>query len=212
MGHTAILKKFRSKKILTIENLMMLLGRSIRTARRFAKEHQLITSINKNARFYTLPDIPTFDSNGMWQYKKIYFSQYGNLREAVLHLIFDAEGGLTVGEIVRMAGLADNSSFISTFKDVEIVRREEIGNCRYVYYAGDPVIYQRQKKWRLSMTERMASLPSDADAVAILVELIRHPDRSSDELAKSLLNKGKQIKREAIKRLLVHHDIKKKAE
>lgn len=160
MDKAIILKKFRSKKVLTIEDLTVLLARSIRTARRFVKEHQIMTSINKNARFYTLPDIPIFDRNGIWQYQDIFFSQYGNLKQTILHLILDSESGLTAIEVGRMVGLADNSPFMSTLKKIDTIKKEEFGKRGYIYYAHELEIYQRQKKLRMAIMARMTSLPS----------------------------------------------------
>ena len=48
------LELFRLKRVLTIEELTSLLKRSVKTARRFLKQHQCFTSINLNARYYTL--------------------------------------------------------------------------------------------------------------------------------------------------------------
>ena len=57
------LNSFRLNRILTIEDLTSLLKRSEITVRRFLKECDSFTSINKNARYYTLPDIPRFDKH-----------------------------------------------------------------------------------------------------------------------------------------------------
>lgn len=68
---------------------------------------------------------------------------------------------------------------------------------------------QRKKCVRLNFFE-IHPLPSDADAITILVELNKHPDSSPDGLAAILESKGKVvISEKSIERLLTHHGLKK---
>ncbi|MDA3940385.1 MAG: hypothetical protein PF693_13940, partial [Spirochaetia bacterium] len=53
-----VLSTFRTKKILTIEELSELLHCSNITSRRRLKQWQAFTSYNQNNRYYTLHDIP----------------------------------------------------------------------------------------------------------------------------------------------------------
>jgi len=203
----AVLKSFRIRKVLMIEQLAELLNRSLITARRFLKQHECFTSINKNARYYTLPTVPRFDSDGLWAHKGIFFSRNGNLRQTVIYLIERSPAGFSTSELEKMLGLADNSSFISTFKDLGNVRRDLFGahaRSGYVYFAKDPQIYQSQKTKRQTT---IMSLPSDSDAVAILVELIKHPESSASDLTAFLADLGKCVDSLSIERLLVHHGL-----
>ncbi len=210
MATDIVLKSFRVKKILTIEELALLLNRSIITARRFLKKCEGFTSINKNARYYTLPNIPEFDNNGLWNYKGVFFSRHGNLRQTVVHLVTKSDRGLSADDIEKMVGLADNSSFMSTFKYTNAMKRETYGgkgSGRYIYFAKNRERYQHQQARR---SASITSLPSDSDAIAILVTLIRHPNSSAADLAAILGDKGNRINQNSIDRLLVHHGLKKK--
>jgi hypothetical protein len=53
-------------------------------------------------------------------------------------------------------------------------------------------------------------LPSDAEAVMILVQYIKHPDRSIEELSERVRLQGRSIDGNVIRRLLEHHDLVKK--
>jgi len=57
MDEKNVLRKFRAKKVFTIEPLICLLKCSIITARRRLKKWKTHTSINKNGRYYVLPEI-----------------------------------------------------------------------------------------------------------------------------------------------------------
>lgn len=210
METDAALNSFSLKKVLTIEDLTLLLKRSAITVRRFLKRCESFTSINKNAQYYTLPDIPHFDSNGLWNYKGVFFSRNGNLKQTVVHLIEKSDMGLSANEIEKMVGLSDNSSFVSTFRHIDAVKREAIGGRgrgKYIYFTQDREGYLRQQEKRLLS---MTSLPSDPDAITILVELIRHPNSSPVDLSEILCTKGTMIDQHSITRLLVHHGLEKK--
>ena len=82
-----VLKVFYRRKVITVDTLSSLLDSSVKTARRRLKLWEAYTSYNENGRYYTLPDIPEFDANGLWSYRSIRFSKYGNLKQTAIQLI-----------------------------------------------------------------------------------------------------------------------------
>lgn len=211
MGEKNVLKKFEAKKVLTIEQLIYLLKCSVITVRRRLKEWEAHTSINKNGRYYVLPKIAVFDSNGLWKYRSIIFSRYGNLKETIVELITQSKAGLSGNDICKLVGLSANSSFISQFRDVVGIRREKHKG-RFIYFSDNNDIYIRQIKERDQFEQDRKELPSDTDAVVILVQYIKHPDFSIEELAKRVAKKGRSIESTVIRNLLEHHDLLKKTE
>ena len=105
------------------------------------------TSINKNGRYYTLPQIPVFDENGLWKYKTVLFSKHGNLKQTIAALITESEKGLCAVEIAKFVDLVPNSSFLSRFKSVSGVKREKHQG-RFIYLSDHPEIYSRQMQTR----------------------------------------------------------------
>ena len=86
-------KRFQKLKVVTIEQLVSLLESSVITARRQLKKWRAYTSFNMNGRYYTLPGIPQFDENGIWEYQRILFSKYGTLTQTISRL---AEQGKSI--------------------------------------------------------------------------------------------------------------------
>ena len=125
MDENHVLKKFRRQKIITLTQLVHWLKCSVITARRRLKNWQSYTSINNNGRYYTLPQIPVFDENGLWKYRTVFFSKHGNLKQTIVALITESEKGLSAVEIAEFVDLVPNSSFLSRFKSVPGVRREK---------------------------------------------------------------------------------------
>ena len=64
---------FRKKKVVTIQELINVLKKSIATVRRRLKKWKAFTSYNQNGRYYALPEIPKFNSFGLWKYRKVLF-------------------------------------------------------------------------------------------------------------------------------------------
>jgi hypothetical protein len=208
MDENRVLEKFRRQKIITITQLVHWLKCSVITARRRLKNWQSYTSINNNGRYYTLPQIPVFDENGLWKYKKVFFSKHGNLKQTIIALITESDKGLSAVEIAEFVDLVPNSSFLSRFKSVPGVRREKHQG-RFIYLSDHPQIYSRQMQTRAT-GQTAAGFPSDSEAVEILVELIKSPDIGIERLAAKVSKPGKQAGPAMIRRFLQFHDLLKK--
>jgi len=197
-------KAFRREMILTLEEVADLIHSSIYTARRRLKEWQALTSYNQNGRYYALPDVPAFDAHGLWQRRGVYFSRYGNLKQTVVELVRRSQAGLDAGELRSLLGL-DPRSFLSAFAKHPQLKREKARG-RFVYYCPDPALYdkQRQRRWALNTKGRQ---PTPSEAVAILVEKIKHPDLSIEVLSRRLRKQNMFVTPEIIQNLFVHHGL-----
>ena len=208
MDEKKVLQKFRRQKIITLDQLVKLLTCSVITARRRLKKWQTYTSINKNGRYYALPQIPVFDENDLWWYQTVLFSKHGNLTQTIVELIRASEKGLSAVEIAGIVDLAPNSSFLSRIKDVPGIRREKHQG-RFIYLSGRPEIYNQQKhRWTFSRS--IADFPTDAQAIIILVQLIKHPGIGIEQLAGKVAKQDGRIDPGAVRRLLQFHGLLKK--
>ena len=210
MGNESILKRFRARRVLTVEALARLLGNSTVTARRRLKQWNAYTSINRNGRYYVLPEVAEFDENGLWNHEMIFFSRHGNLRKTIVQLLKDSHAGLSAREISALVGLRANSSFLSGCRDISGVRREKQQG-RFVYFSDKEDTYLRQKQHREQLlSRRVTELPLDADAVLILVDRIKHPEASIEQCALRLQKRIKHMGAPAIYVLLDYHGLLKK--
>jgi len=205
MDANKAVKEFQKLKVVNIKELVSLLESSFITARRQLKKWRAYTSFNMNGRYYTLPGIPRFDDNGIWKYQKILFSQYGNLMQTISQLIGRAETGLNARQIAQVVQIAPNSSVFSRLQNAPGIRREKHQG-RFVYFSDEK--YQEQKAG-LYGTQHVR-LPSDTEAVVILVQRIKHPDSSIEDLSEKVAEQGKKIKHSVIHSFLDHHDLLKK--
>jgi hypothetical protein len=204
MDENHVLQNFRRQKIITIEQLIRMLQCSVITARRRLKKWQTYTSINKNGRYYTLPQIPVFDKNGLWKYQTVIFSKHGNLKQTIVALITASQKGLSAVDIGQLVDLVPNSSFLSQFKDLPGVKREKHQG-RFIYLSDNHEIYTRQKQQWTTI-----DFPTDAQAVVILVQLIKHPDISIEQLSERVSDQGQSVEPAIIRSFLQFHDLLKK--
>ena len=198
------LKTFRRRKMLTLWEVAELIGRTVHTARRRLKAWKACRSYNKNGRYYALPDVPAFDASGLWRWRGVFFSRYGNLTHTLIGSVERSEAGLCASELGERLGL-DPRSFLSAFADHPRLRREKrLG--RFVYYAADPQIYARQQQCRSAIPVATRD-PSELEIVAILVEQIKHPQLSPEELSRRLRGKKLRIDPDMIRRLFARHSL-----
>lgn len=204
-----VLETFRAHKVMTIEELSTLLGISSRNTHNHLKKWKVITSYNQNGRYYVLPDIPKFDSHGLWSIDDIHFSKYGNLKMTFVHLIDTSEMGFDSRAIGKLLKL-NPRSFLSHFGKSPDLRRKKIGG-RFVYFSRQPGRFENQLKERMEYTEAKASsLLSDAVGIRVLVEKIHHPNLSVEQLAKRLQTQPIPVTSKQIKDFFLCHGILKK--
>lgn len=200
------LSTFKSSKIMTIEQLSGELGISSRNTRRHLKKWGALTSYNRNGRFYAHPEVIRFDGNGIWSHVDIHFSRHGNLRDSFVALVRMSKSGLSGSEAGRILRL-NPQSFVSHFRADSRLRREKICG-RYVYFSANSEELERQKLSRLSL-EDWPSI-TDAEAVFLLVEMIRRPSAALSEVLTALEGRGVQMTLPSAERFLEGHGILKK--
>ena len=188
-------KAFGRRKIMTLVEVAEFIRSSIHTARRRLKQWRASNSYNHNGRYYSLPEVPEFDGNGLWRWRGVFFSQYGNLKQTVNALVQRSPAGLDAGEMRSLLGL-DPRSFLSAFANDLRLRREKIQG-RFVYYGADAAVYSGQRE-RRDMLQATCRQPTPSEALAILVEKIKHPALSYEALSRQLRKQKVWVEAETI--------------
>ena len=207
MDENDVLIKFRQQKIMTVEQLMQVIRCSAITVRRRLKKWNTFTSINENGRYYTLPQVPEFDENGLWKYKTVFFSSHGNLKQTIIELVRQSSTGLSAVDISSIIEIPSNSSYFSQIKNSDGIKRKKYKG-RFIYFSDAADKFQWQKMARDHQKEE--SWPTDAQAIDILVHLIKNPDIAPEQLAIEAAPAGKCFDHVIIKQFLKSHDLLKK--
>lgn len=203
----AVLAKLREVRIFRVCELALWLACSVPTARRRLRAWAAHTSVNCNGRYYTLPDVPRFDQNGLWRYQEALFSRHGNLKETVRALVGASPAGLTAAQIGAILGV-DARAFLSHFRGDAGLSQLREGR-RDVWLSGDAAVRGRQLEARRCSPVPAENLPSDAEAVRILVEVVRHPRDDVDHIAGHLRAGGQPVPIPRIRSLLECHGLAK---
>lgn len=161
-------------------------------------------SYNQNGRYYVLPGVARFDADGLWRYRKIGFSRYGNLTQTLLGLVHNSSAGLGAAELGDLLGMQPHG-FLSLFREHPALRREKYQG-RFVYFSADETCYAEQSEVRRNRARR-AELPDDAEAVAILVAAIKHPGLNAEQLCRQLKTQALASTPQRIDNLFAHHDL-----
>lgn len=207
MDAVLLREMFNEFKLVTLSQVSLEYKCSIRTVQRQFVELAVLRSYNKNSRFYTLPGIPKFNIHGIWEYQGILFSQFGDLRKTVKHLILNSESGLNGGEIGDIVNLLPRS-FMYHFREMKGIFREKVGGV-YVYFSNDPSkhVQQSRKRDQISDIQKI----SDAIAIKLLIAYIKHPELSIRELSDTLAcDNSCHISSARITNFLLFHDLLKK--
>lgn len=188
-----------------IEPLANELNYSVPSVRRFLAEVGYLSSFTHNGAWYTLRSIPRFGEDGLWFYTDIGFSRAGSLTNTLVELTTRSSAGLTAEQLGAKLRCRCHSVLVQLFRQGRL-QRHKIGSS-HVYLASDPriAVVQRQSFESLSQPQ----LPAEI-AVLVLVELIRNPDSSFEQLAGAIRrNQGITLHPAQIETLFNQHGLKK---
>lgn len=188
-----------------IEPLARELSYSVPSVRRFLAEVGYFSSFTHNGAWYTLHSIPRFGDDGLWFHTDIGFSRAGSLTKTLVDLTTRSAAGMTAEKLGAKLRCRCHSVLVQLCRQGRL-RRHKIG-ASHVYLAIDPLLaaVQRQSVEILSQPR----LPAEI-AVFILVEFIRNPDSSFEQLAQTICrNKGLTLKAAQIEELFDLHGLKK---
>ena len=162
-------KFIRSKKIQTLEQILKHVSCSEITLRRDIRRINGITSYTHQGRFITLKDIPEFDNNGIWFYRKVGFTKYKNSLELIVHLINNSREGLSREQIQEILKIQIYQQIQTLLKRNELFRIK-IGN-KYIYLPEELAKNQKKRLQLLNannVEEYYDAMVSFSDLVALL--------------------------------------------
>jgi hypothetical protein len=204
-----VLKPFARKQVLTKAELLQACGCSAMTVWRILHQQGYLTSYNQNAKYYTLSRIAQFDQQGLWAYRDIRFSKWGTLPDTVLGQIELSAAGMTARELEELLHISNVKPTLTHLTQEGRLQRAKIA-AAMVYFAGEPSRHQQQLQQRKTeaATKRLARpLPDPNHVIALLVELIRHPQQTPRQWARRLARQGICLGTPEIQAVLDHYQL-----
>lgn len=207
-------KLFRKRRVVTMSDLCEVIGSSSRmTIFRRLREIEYISSYTHAGRYYTLYDIARFDSDGIWFYDDIGFSQNGSLKNAVTYLVHNGDGGKFHSDLERQLRVRVHNVLLDLVRSKQIERTKFEG--QYLYLSTDKArsTEQIEHRGKLSMQARRTPVfISEPMVIEILAEVIRQSEKHprADQVASALAMRGLPIAENDVITVLDHYDIEKK--
>ena len=177
--------------------------------RRFLKQVGYFSSFTHNSKWYTLSSIPEFDKNGLWFYNQIGFSSHGNLNENIVHFINKSSHGLSAKQLAEILSIPCHAVLNHMYKSGAIDRFKSTSDFVYLSSADKR---KKQQLMRLQSQTVTVSAPQELNpqtAVYVLVEYIKNPQSSYDELSNAVAKRQVIATPKAIARFFDKHDLKK---
>lgn len=206
-----IIQYFYRYKILTKSKLLELGGFSHMTAWRILNDHGYLSSYNFNARYYTLIDIPKFDDYGLWSFRKVRFTRYGSLTNAIVELIKQGKPGFSADELENLLKVPVKPSLLRLYREGRISRQKL--DTVFIYFATNAIRRETQLSERQSQLKsalKHSALPQPDSIIAVLVELIKKPHSEPDVIAKRLSSRRVHITTREVKAIFTYYNLVKK--
>jgi len=173
---TDVLRRLlKNRKLAALDEIKEAIGTSSRmTVFRKLKSLGYRTSYSHRGRFYALADTPRFDSQGLWFYRSVGFSEYGNLLQTAKQFVERAPAGLTAAELQALLHVEVKQSLLQLVRRRQL-RRDRIGGC-FVYLASEKNQRTSQRKerqgyqatWEISVSPLREALSQELNAAIIL--------------------------------------------
>jgi len=142
----------KENKIASLEELKAILRVDVRmTVFRVLRRLEYLSSYSHRGQFYTLRQIPDFDEFGLWSFRSVRFSKFGNLLATAKTLVEAAEAGHTAVELENVLQVEVKHTLLQLTRRGEILRRK-IGRS-HVYMSTEK---GRQRQQQLTREDRQA--------------------------------------------------------
>ena len=199
----AIIESFERKKVLSRAELLQEHGCSPMTLWRLLRQAGYVTSYNYNSRYYTLATTPRFDDDGLWAYEDIRFSTWGTLPKTVVAVVEHSSGGMTAKEVEELLYIRNVKPLLTDLVLEGRLWREALDRF-FVYMAVEQGLHQQQFRHRKE--EAVArQLPEPQQIIALLVEMIRHPQHTLGQWARHLARHHIRFGTHDIRAIIEHY-------
>jgi len=174
---------------------------------------EYLCSYTHTGRYYTLFDIARFDSDGIWFYDDIGFSQNGSLKNTVTYLVDNGDGGKFHSDLQRQLRVRVHNVLLDLVRSKQIKRTKFEG--QFLYLSSDKARSTKQIEQRDKLSKQLRRIPvfiTESIVIEILAEVIRQSKRHprADQVALALAIRGLPIAEKDVMTVFDHYDIEKK--
>lgn len=167
-----------------------------------------LASCNLDGRFYTLPDTPRFDADGLWRHGPALFSRHGTLKATVRHLVDNAADGRTHPELQQRLQLRVHNTLLQLVQQQQIGR--EVLDKLFLYVSADLAVGTAQvARRRVRLELRQTALDVET-VIAVLLAVIQQAARQPEQVLAHLRSEGRMISLAQVQQVFERYDLGKK--
>jgi hypothetical protein len=166
------LRKFlRANKMATLPELKQALGTTVdTTVFRKLKELSYRSSYSHRGRYYTLAEIPQFDPHGLWSFRSVWFSRWGNLVSTVETLVNGAPQGYFANELQQILHVEVKDTLLQLVEQRRLFRQPVKG--LLLYCSQDTAVRRRQVLARQALSEMPGSASAEVSPEELKASLV----------------------------------------
>ena|SRR5579864_1276354 len=161
----------RLQKIATLPELKRTLGTTADiTVFRKLKELSYRTSYSHRGRYYTLQEIPQFDPQGLWSFREVWFSRWGNLVPTLESLVSSAPQGYFAHELQQVLHVEVKDALLQLVEQRRVARQQVSG--LFLYCSPDAAWRRRQVLARQALSEIPGSASAEVSPEELKASLV----------------------------------------
>jgi len=173
-----------------------------------------LSSFTHAGRYYTLAQVPQFDSWGLWFHRQVGFSRVGTLKATVVELVNSSSAGMTPKELRALLKLPVSNALYNTISELahgaHIQPHRLIG--RTVYLCAEPrlagVQLARRELQRPATLAPPAAISTET-VLLVLVEALQAAEVLLDApvLAARLNARSIEVSAEQVEQIFAHYGL-----
>lgn len=161
----------RVQKIATLPELKLALGTTADiTVFRKLKELSYRSSYSHRGRYYTLDEIPQFDPQGVWSFREVGFSRWGNLVRTLEALVSAAPQGYFADELQHLLHVEVKDALLQLVEQRRVTRQQVTG--LFLYCSPEATVRRRQLLARQAQSEVPGSASAEVSPEELKASLI----------------------------------------
>jgi len=162
-------------RIATFDELKSVLGNPARaTVFRKLSELEYLSSYSHRGKYYTMRSITRFSPEGLWSFKTVWFSDYGNLLDTAQAIVDQSDAGYSATELKAIVHVKTKHALRDLIERGRL-QRAKIGP-QFIYLAADDPVAQQQRSVR-----ELDGEPSLATVI------VTNPDLATEEAKATIL-------------------------
>jgi len=203
----ALRNLLQKRKVVKLQDMLDCLRISSgMTVSRYLKNIKHTNSYNHAGAYYACSDVPQYNKDGVWCYKKAFFSKYGSLKSTIAHLVTNSKAGFFSKELMEILKVRTKNT-LRNLVDQSIIARTNTDK-GFLYVSIDNNNSKKQIANRHTALKRRIEIDPYI-TIQILLKVIETKEADPIIIAKKVKLSYGNITLEQVNTVFENYDVKK---